>query len=350
MNNMNKWGKLSMLSLCVLALSYLTSCESNNAPDVSGIEVQLKSDRLDIDLLQVDTNNIGEGVARLASKYPNVLDFYLDTLMGFGINGDYTNENPAIQKGLRVFLTHKDYRGVFDTVATHFPDTKSIEDELVKGLKYYKHYMGDVKEPHIVYVVSGLNNWGAFSFGQNNIGIGLDMFLGKDYPYYKSVGIPAYMNTKLDKKYLPVAMFRSMYQEEHPFKVQGSTLLDMMVQRGKEMYFVSQVLPFIPEHVRLGYTEAQLEWCEANEAMIYDFFVRENLIYDNNIQKVVRYVMDGPSSAGMPDSSPGDIGSWLGLQIVKQYMSRNKELPLKDFLAKDVAAQQILTDSKYKPK
>ncbi|MEZ5015614.1 MAG: hypothetical protein R2800_01060 [Flavipsychrobacter sp.] len=350
MININKWGKLSSLCTVALLSIIIYSCDTTKTPDVSAVEVKLSSSRLDRDLATIDTNNIGAGLAQLSAKYPHVLDFYLDTLMGFGIKGDYVDDNPAIKEGLKTFLTHKDYRGVFDSVNAHFEDTKELEKQIELGLKYTKYYIPDYREPNFVYVVSGLNNWGAFSFGDNNVGIGLDMFLGEGYPFYRSVGIATYMYTKLDEQYLPVAVFRAIYQNRHEFLADGKSLLDMMIQRGKEMYFLEKVLPFVSNEVRLGYTPEQLAWCEANEGMIYDFFIRENLLYENSIQKVIRYVMDGPSSTGMPEASPGDIGAWVGLQIVKAYANEHQELSVQEIIDSEIEAQRILTESKYKPK
>ena len=325
-------------------------CDSEKTPDVSDIDVKLESRRLDKDLYALDTNHLGNGLATLGNKYPEFLNFYLDTLMGFGINRNYNDSNPGIQKGLKTFLTHKDYRGVFDSVLARYPDENKINTTLEKGFRYQKHYFPSYKEPRIIYLVTGLNNYGALTYGENIIGIGLDMFLGADYPFYKSVGIPEYFSRQLNENYIPVAVMRTVYRQDHPFQVDGRVLLDMMIQIGKEMYYLGKVLPFTEEHVRLAYTSAQLKWCEDNEAMIYDFFVRQELFYENNLQKVVRYVMDGPSATGMPAESPGNIGAWLGLQIVEAYMNSHRDITLEQLVKTPIDAQRFLLESKYKPR
>lgn len=337
--------------LLVCSLFTIVGCDnSSSTPDVSDIDVKLNTRRLDKDLYSVDTNNIAQGLVALKQKYPDFLDFYLDTLMGFGVNGNYTNDNAAIEKGLKTFLTHKDYRGVFDSVLAKYPDTKETEEQLEKGFKYMKHYFPSFKVPEIIYVTSGLNNYGAFTYGEDVLAIGLDMFLGKDYPFYKAVGIPDYFYRQLETKYIPVASFRTIHREKHPFIIEGKILLDMMIQSGKEMYFITKVLPFLDEKVVFAYTDEQIKWCRKNEAMVYDFFVRQELLYENNVQKVVRYVMDGPSATGMPAESPGNVGSWLGLQIVKAYAEKHSDMSLKDLLDQPINAQRFLQESKYKPK
>lgn len=328
----------------------LMGCGGETTPDVSKIDVEVKSQRLDKDLYALDTNQLGAGLAALQSKYPGFLNFYLDTIMGFSIQNNYTDSNPGIQKGLRTFLTHKDYRGVFDTVLARYPDETKINETLRKGFQYMKHYFPKYQEPRIIYLVSGLNNYGALTYGEDMLGIGLDMFLGADYPYYKSVGIPEYFSRQLNENYIPVAVMRTVYRQDHPFVVDGRVLLDMMIQSGKEMYYLSKVLPFSDEHVRLAYSKEQLQWCEENEAMVYDFFVRKELLYENNLQKVVRYVMDGPSATGMPSDSPGNIGAWMGLQIVEAYMQEHPDMTLEQLVNAPIDAQRFLLESKYKPR
>lgn len=340
---------IQLLSTVLISILLTIGCnEGEKAPDVSGIKVDLKTYRFDKDMVAIDTNNMSGGLQQLQQKYPDFLNFFLDTLIGFDIRRDYSNYNPGVM-GVRHYLTQKDYRGLFDTVDKHFPDTKEQDDVLTKGFRYLKYYYPDYKVPKVIYTVSWLNNWAAFTYG-DVVGVGLDMFLGPEYPFYKSKNIPEYLGNKLKKEYMPVAVFRAIYEDHAPFQAEGSNLLDMMIQRGKELYYLGKVLPFVDEHIRLGYTQQQTDWCNKNEAMIYNFFIHENLLYDNNWQKILRYVNDGPTSTGMPAESPGDIGSWVGLQIVKAYMKEHAKMTLSQLVAENKEPQQFLLESKYKPK
>lgn len=340
--------QLSTLLMIIAVL--LASCNGKDKiPDVSGVKVNIQSYRFDRDIAAIDTNNVGAALVQLHEKYPAFLDFFLDTLMGFNIRGNYSNDNPVIKVGLKHYLSYKDYRGLFDTVAKHYPDTKDIDEQLAKGFQYMKYYIPATQEPKVVYMVTWLNNWAAITYG-NIVGIGLDMFLEPSYPFYKAKEIPEYMSNKLKKEYIPVAVFRSVYQDKVPFTMEDRNLLDMMIQRGKELYFLEKVLPFIPENIRLAYTNEQLEWCKNNETEIYNFFIQQNLLYDNNWQKILRYINDGPTSTGMPGESPGNIGSWLGLQIVKDYMQEHPEMSLEKLMSEQKDAQRVLQESKYKPK
>jgi hypothetical protein len=348
MLNVNK--RALKWAMPILIACSLYSCgESNDAPDVSDVKITLSTRRLDQDMAKLDTNNLAVGLQQLQGKYPDFLSFYLDTLISLGTNGNYSDTNIAIQNGLRSYLTHKDYRGVFDTVIKHYPDTKKLDAELEKGFRYMKHYYPDYHVPKVVYLVSWLNNWGAFTYDSTIVGIGLDMFLGERYPYYQAVGIPQYWSEQLKSGYIPVAVFKAIYRDKQPFAMEGKNLLDMMIQRGKEMYFLDHILPDAEKHTKLAYTQKQLEWCEANEALIYNFFVAQNFLYETNWQKILRYVNEGPNSAGLPES-PGNVGTWLGWQIVKAYAAQNPKMTLEQIINDKQEAQQFLLLSKYKPK
>src|SRR5690606_12218579 len=72
-----------------IAVSILANACQSSAPDLNGINVELKSERLDIDLYNIDTNAVGAALTTLEKKYPHFLNFYLDTLMGFGIHQNF---------------------------------------------------------------------------------------------------------------------------------------------------------------------------------------------------------------------------------------------------------------------
>lgn len=340
---------LSIISIvAITCLCLACSGGKEKQPDVSNVKITLHTQRLDRDLYCADTNKLAASLLDLSKQYPNFLDFYLDTLMGFGIQKNYIDTNSAINEGLHSFLTYKDYRDLFDTVAKHYPNTDHIEADLTKGFQFLQHYYPKYQLPKIVYFVSGLANWGVVS-SEGVLGIGLDMFLGAQYPFYASVGQPDYMYINFRHESIAPSVFSTIYNDFHPFEDEEKTLLEMMIQKGKQQYFVEKMLPETPLEDRIGYTPAQLTWCGKNEAMIYNFFLNNQLMFEKNWSKMRRFVVYGPNTQGMPSESPGNIGTWLGLQIVKAFVKENPALSLEQIFA-EKDAEQFLRKAKYKPK
>jgi hypothetical protein len=346
----HRW-KNRVLFVVIINMLWISACDmGDNTPDVSDIKVELKSKRFDLELVKLDTNDLGNGLQSIKGQYPVFTDLFLDGIMGFRIQGNYNNDNPAIQQGLRIFLTDKDYRGLFDTVKAHYPDTKDVEKELVKGFQYMKHYYPNYKIPqNITYFISGLNNYGALLFGENELAIGLDMFLGDGYPFYRSVGLQDYLNVQFRKDYIPVAVFRNIYQDIHPDKLDDKTLLDLMLMRGKEQYFLSKVLPFKEEYERMAYTKVQYEDCEKNEGFIYNFFVQKDLLFSSKRERIFPFVNDGPFTREISDICPGNIGTWVGYRIILAYMKQHPETTMEELFKMD-DSQMILHQAKYNPK
>lgn len=334
-------------TLISAAFLFAASCNTNegkDAPDVSGIDIPYQSYPFYKDFSKLNPRDIAPGLQQLKAKYPEFADFYLDSLIGFGYHGNYAQDIPIMDS----FLLQKDYRSLLDTVNIAFPDTKKYDEWLKQSFKYLAYYDSTFDIPErVYYFVSGLSGIPAELQNDKSVGIGLDYYLGRDFFPYQQIGIPAYATVRFTDVNIPIWLGRAVYGDKYPFSPDDKDLLDMIIQRGKELYFLEKFAPYLDEEVKFGFTKEQLEWCRKNESMIYNFFIQNNLLFDKNLQKTLRFVNDGPSSAGMPAESPGNTGSYIGWRIVKQYVERNPVSMHQLLEIKD--AQQILAGAKYKP-
>ena len=73
------------------------------------------------------------------------------------------------------------------------------------------------------------------------------------------------------------------------------------------------------------------------------------VLYETLGTKNMKIVTAGPSTDNVFQEAPGQIGNWIGWQIVKSYMKRYPQTTLKE-LAKQEDAQVFLEKAKYKPK
>jgi hypothetical protein len=58
-------------------------------------------------------------------------------------------------------------------------------------------------------------------------------------------------------------------------------------------------------------------------------------------------VLDGPTSQGLPMEAPGNIGSWVGWQIIKKYVAANNITNLENFCKQKINAAELLQKSGY---
>jgi hypothetical protein len=343
MNKLFTYASIAFVSVSLV----FSSCGSHgtaDAPDVSNIEVPYTSYAFYKDFAAIDTTHIAAGLMQLKSKYPEFTDFYLDTIVKFGYQGKYNDTNALMHD----FLTYKDYKGLLDTVNKAFPDTKKYDDWLKKSFAYLRYYDSTFEIPqHIYYYVSGLNGMATVFQSDKNMGIGLDMFLGRDFMPYAQIGVSNYATIRMTDENIPVWVAQAIYDDKYRFNPEDKDLLNLMILKGKEMYFVEKLTPYLKPEIRFGFTKEQLDWCKKNEALMYNFLVQNQLLFDKNLQKTLRYVNDGPTAAGMPAESPGNIGSYMGWVIVKQYMDKHPISMHQLLETKD--AQAILQGADYKP-
>jgi len=108
-------------------------------------------------------------------------------------------------------------------------------------------------------------------------------------------------------------------------------------------------MPYETDSIKLGYTAKQTAWVDAFELDIWAYFLKEELMYSDDLQAYKSLVSTAPKSAGLTEESPGEVGNWMGWQIVKSYMNRHPETTLPELVALE-DMQEILSKSRYKPR
>ncbi len=326
------------------AFASLSSCSHHDGnPDISDIPVSFQSYLFYKDFSALDTNHLQEGLTGLKAAYPQFLDVYLDQLANLSVRGNY-----ADTLNLLGFLTHPDFKALFQTVLQKFPDTRVQNAGLKKMLQHIRYYDSSFTLPETVYYYAAGLNYAATLLPGNALGIGLDMFLGRDFPPYEQVNIPYYLTIRNTPENIPIAAARVIYENKYPFSFEDKDLLQLMVACGKETYFLKKVLPDSKEALFFLFSDEQMQWCEKNEPLIYNYFLQNNLLYETNGQKVYRYLNDAPTSTGMPPESPGNTAVYIGYKIVENY-ARNTGKSLPEVL-QESDARKILDEARYKPR
>ncbi|MDQ3682548.1 MAG: hypothetical protein M3352_05675, partial [Bacteroidota bacterium] len=60
------------------------------------------------------------------------------------------------------------------------------------------------------------------------------------------------------------------------------------------------------------------------------------------------YLGEAPFTQNFPESSPGNIGQWIGWRILQKFAENNPEMNLQQIL--QTPARTIFEGAKYKPK
>lgn len=323
----------------------LVSCTQSTKPDVGSIQLEVKIARFDKDLYAGKSKDLKETNELLKKKYGAFYEDYTHRMVG---NFDYTNEQI-----LTTLYQDPAYSDLNKEVDSIFKDIKPIERDLSEAFKYILHYYPKAKVPQFISFVSGFAV--QTPIGDNYMGIGLDMFMGRNNKFYRAIvqSVPTYLSRRFTPEYI-VPRIAETYAREELFHERDDdrTLLSKMIHNGKILYFMDKVLDDkVPDSVKIGYTQKQLDWCKTFESDIWAYYLQNNLLFQTDYQKIQVLLSEAPFTPGLGErnESAPKLGIWTGWQIVRKYMQENKEVTLQHLMA-EKDAQKILNLSMYKPK
>ncbi len=346
MNFSKNIAKVVRYGLAASVFVLLFGCgqgSDRNAPDVSGIDVNIKIRRFEQDLFALDTNNLSAGMAQLAQKYPSLFQLFTENIIR-----DQRNPKETAEQALRGFVSAPEAHMLYDTVQQVYGDLRWLEKDLTQMFRYYKYYFPQKPVPEVATIISEYSV-DAFTFGDSLCGIGLDLFLGEQYPAYNPEIFPSYIRRQFQKDYIVTRLSKALAQNTLGEVSPGTRLLDMMLYNGKMLYVLDCLLPTVSDSMKMGYTSAQMEGCIYNEQAVWARLLSQNLLYSSNFESFRKLVTPSPNAPMVFQEAPGEIGNWLGWQIVKDYMKRHPETTM-EALIKMQDSQKFLEEAKYKPK
>jgi hypothetical protein len=329
----------------LFAFSLLVLCagcrNSKKIPDVSDITVNLQTIRFEKALFSVDTLHAGQSLQELYKKYPGFTQDFLFNILG--------SSPDSAEKDLPQFIAS--YGEMYRASEQKFKDFTAVEREVKKGLQFVRYYFPAYKLPgKLVTFIGPINSYGNI-ITADALAVGLQLYMGKDYPMYLSEAgqqlYPMFISRKFEPEYIPVNCMKNIVDDMYPNGSMGHPLIEQMVESGKRIYVLDKLLPALPDTLKTGYTAQQLQDCYDNEQTIWSFFVQNDLLFSTDPNMTRDYLNDAPNTEALGKQSPGNIGQFIGMQIVAKWMAKNKDLSLDDLMK--TPPKRIFEESKYKP-
>ena len=227
-----------------------------------------------------------------------------------------------------------------------FATVDSLQEALNMGFSRLHYIYPDWEIPAKVYLfVSGFNS--SVVYNENLMAVGVDMYLGSDYPYYNQL-VYNYQKHTMRKECVVGDLLNMYIAYNVPFTSKQNRLLEQMIFRGKQMFLLSELLPDEPEWEVIGYTKEQWQWCERYEQAIWNRIMANKDLFKAKSTILASYMNDGPFTAEISQESPGRLGIWIGWRIIDSYMRNNKDITIQELMSEG-DAQKILEQSFYKP-
>ena len=338
-------------SIVIMTMACKNDKELEDAPDVSNIKVDVEFIRFDQEVMHISPTDIQKGYENLRGKYAAMTDLYFKNVIQLQPASDSVLNTDA----LKAFITDEKVKVLQDTIDVVMTDLSAEIIDIQKSLKYYKYYFPDKTIPRIYGCNSGFG-YQRFIFDddgeRDGIGLGLEMFLGNEFPYKqvdpKNPIFSEYLTRTFNKAHMARTIV-DMLVDDLIGEAPGVRLIDQMIHHGKKLYIIDKLMPFASDTILHEYTEKQMDWCKKNEKEMWSYFFDQKLFYETNAMKISKYLNPAPTSQGMPSDSPGRTANYIAWRIVQAYMEKFPDTTLQD-LIKMRDAQKLLELSKYKPK
>lgn len=345
------------LTLVFSAIVFFSCNNYKNIPDVSSIKIDLETKRFEQDFFAMDTTKVAESIKIILQKYPGFTPDFVFNILGLDLDSLLILGNVQ-HEAIRLFI--HDYQPIKDSSDQLFKNFTKEANAIKKGLQFVKYYFPRYNFPKsIITFIGPINANFQTSYGTQGdilttegLGIGLQLHLGSDFSFYNSPAgqslYPGFISNNFDALHIPVNCMRNIIDDMYPDKSMGKSLIEQMVEKGRRLFLLTKFLPYAPDHINIGYTEKQMKDAYKNEAVIWDFFLNHDLLNNSEQNIIKNYIGESPKTQEFGEGSPGNLGSFSGLQIVRKYMDKFPDTTLEGMM--NMNPREIYSLSKYKPK
>ena len=284
-------------------------------------------------LMRLDTGNLKAGLELMAPEFPLFFD-----------GADLEDSLNILQ--IRLFINdpvvdelHGRIRQTYDK-----EDSSRLSKDFGCLFSRIRCLSPSFRIPEVYTYISYLDYAHRILYQDTVLVIGLDLYADGNEALMDEAGIPRYLSSRLNSRYLMPDAARAVALSLIG-DAEGDELLAWIVKEGKAMWFMRQVLPKAEPSVLLGYSDADFAWCERNEQAIWQYIVQQDLLFETDPFEYRYFINEGPFNPLLP-GSPARLARFVGWKMVDAYMKRSDA----DWtVLREADPMTVLEESRYKP-
>lgn len=304
----------------------LVACNSNP------LSVNLTNEDVNLEFINADKQLYNASIEEVKDELP-LLTTKLGDLFLYELSND-------MQKN----ITDTSYKQVYDYYHAEYiaaleqekiklyPTLPAHEQKINKAFQYLAFHFGDSILPKQVFYINKL--FSQINCSDVNISVGLENYISPESDVIKSLPPEEFyqwQRKRMDIDYLERDVLLAWIQV-HLFNDFDGKFAEHIIQAGKVLYILNATFPNESEAYILRYSDEAYGWAMKNEGLIWNYLVKEQMLFDTDIKSRINFLNEGPTTVGLNTDSPDRIGQYLGYKIVKGFMNKNKTLSLRELL------------------
>ncbi len=305
-------GFLSML---------IFSCK-RSVLDIEIGEIKITTDYINLDSSIYNSNN-NELIKNHQFFKKNITDIYSYQL-GYVLQIGNISDTAFI-RSIAQYKKDPGIKKIENRIKEKFNNLEKHKLLITDGLKHLKYHFPNGKIPKTIVFMNSLLQSNAFCT-ENEIGIGLDRYLGKETDVIKELpNEPFYdwIKEGMDVQYLERDALCS-WIITHYLEEDHGTLAESIVRWGKIIYLTEASFPNFEKNIIIRYSIEDYNWAIKNELTFWKYLVDKKLLFKNSDLDKANMLKEAPFTIGLPDVSPDRFAQFLGWQMVRNYMNKNK--------------------------
>ncbi|TRX38764.1 gliding motility lipoprotein GldB [Flavobacterium sp. ZT3R18] len=238
------------------------------------------------------------------------------------------------------------WREVYSEVQKKYSNIEGVQNDLETLYKHIKYYFPETKQPKLITLISDMDCNNKAIYADSLVIVSLELYLGKEHKFYQ---FPKYIKQNFEQSQIMPDIVTS-FSVRKIAPPTDKNFVSQMIYFGKQLYLKDVLLPESSDADKIGYTPEQIVWCQENEGYIWRYFVERQMLFSDDQKLTNRFIDPAPFSKfylEIDNDSPGQVGSWIGWQMVRSFMANN-DVTVAQLMKTD--AKEIFEKSKYKPK
>lgn len=186
-------------------------------------------------------------------------------------------------------------------------------------------------------------------FKDSMIFIGLNHYLGSDYPPYEY--FPEYIRALKSPGRLPLDVAEAQIMVGYPFEPDTPTpsLLSRMLYEGAVTLAVSRAADLSP-CATLALSPEQWKWLTNHQHEIWDKIISSKMLFSTDPRQAASLLALAPATLAISPDAPPRTGRFIGLQILLSYLNHHPDTTISHLLSPQFyCSPTTLQEAQYNP-